>query len=1050
MPLPYTGRKGESNFEEDFIDLLISAGWESNILKNKTVDELKENWYQIVYERNIAALNSVPLSDGEKAQLDDALKQQADTPVKANLFLNTAERGISIIRDRDSKDTVHAGKEAYLNLFNVREIAGGSSRYQIAEQTHFIQNGTEYSDRRGDVTLLIDGLPIIHIELKASGIDVHEACTQIRKYALERVFTGFMSTVQMFWAITPEDALYFANPGDESKFNPSYYFHWGDRDNNVIKDWRELITGKSHILSVPEAHKMIGYYTVADKDKNILKICRNYQYAGIKAIVKRTAQQKWGDHDQLGGYVWCTTGGGKTMTSFKAGQLIIDMNLADKVVFVVDRKALDEQSLKEYRSFSRSGETVSGAKSTKDLFRMLHGTNSDESMIMTSIQKLSNIHEDAKKFDPRKLQDIESKRIVFIIDEAHRSQFGVMHQSVKNTFYNALFFGFTGTPIMKLNMREGEQTTEKVFGQCLAVYSLATGIRDGNVLGFWPEYISVFKEEDEREAVALHEAKVPDASQLTPGTDAYKTYQYYKEKAPLAAKHDSDGKVTEKGIEDFLSDADFNTPAHREAVVDHILKNWDKTAYGPWHLTDHGTDRTMFHGLLATTSIEEACEYWDLFQKKAPEKHVTALFDPNVDNNLPGVVDKQKWLIRIVDQYNKDFGTAYNRKNDPDYTGFKSDLIARLSHKKPYVDIGNDHNKCLDLVIVVDQLLTGFDSDRLNVVYMDKVMEMDGLIQAISRTNRVFNSDDKPFGLVKFFRKPETMKYNLDAALELYCEGDTIGVKEKELKENLSFMNTLYDEICVVFSHDKIKNFSKIPSLPEDQQKFRKDYIHLKAAMRAAILQGFDWNGIYASELHFDEMTYKTLGVRFSELPSTGTGGGARSAAVGLGINVNLTADLGSQIDADYLEARFKILTISEVEQATSKAEVLKDIYDHLSVLPVILQKYARQVLTDIQTGVLKVTPGVKFMEYINEYHEKAVRKAIDAEAARFGIDADLFFDLYNSTGSAGLDQVKLQHVEETADMTLTAKTFGVSGFKAKKKLHAELSDFITNKKAEA
>lgn len=341
MPLPYTGNKGESNFEADLVKLLTKAGWEKEILKNKTVPELIDNWRNILFERNRRTLNNVPLSDDEMDCVLDVVKLQANTPVKANHFVNG--RPLAIKRDLDSPDTQHAGHEVYLDLFSAAEIAGGSSRYQIAEQTYF-STDPQYNDRRGDVTLLINGMPVIHIELKSSGVDVYEASNQIIKYANEGVWNGFMGLVQVFWAITPEDAMFFANAGAPNSFNPAFFFRWGDRDNNIVKDWRELITGECHILSVPEAHKLIGYYTVADSAKDVLKVCRSYQYAAIRAIVGKTAKQKWGDHNQLGGFVWCTTGGGKTMTSFKAGQLITDMNLADKVVFVVDRKVLDEQS----------------------------------------------------------------------------------------------------------------------------------------------------------------------------------------------------------------------------------------------------------------------------------------------------------------------------------------------------------------------------------------------------------------------------------------------------------------------------------------------------------------------------------------------------------------------------------------------------------------------------------------------------------------------------------------------------------------------------------
>lgn len=1044
MPLPYTGPHGEQNFEADFIALLQQSGWEKQVLKNCTALDLIANWRQILFERNRALLHGVPLSDDEMQQVLDGLRQYADTPVKANHFLNSAERGLPIRRDRDSEDTAHAGKEVYLDLFRAREIAGGSSRYQIAEQTKFVSTHPNYPNRRGDITLLIDGIPVIQIELKASGVDVFEATTQLQKYTQENIFKGFMGLVQVFWAISPEDALYFANPGSHDRFHPAFFFHWGDRDNHIIRDWRELIAGPSHILSVPEAHKLIGYYTIADRNADVLKVCRSYQYTAINAIVRRAGKQRWGEHQQRGGFIWCTTGGGKTMTSFKAGQLILDLGFADKVVFVVDRRALDEQSTREYNSFARDGESVCSTTSSVNLFNKLKSRKADDAMIMTSIQKLANVNEEASHIDAATLAEVAGRRICFIVDEAHRSQFGKMHRRVKDTFYNALFFGFTGTPILAKNMKDSEETTESIFGLCLAVYSLATGIRDGNVLGFWPEYDPTFAEQDMRRVIALREAKISDASELKPGTKSFAAYQYYMTKAPMATVYKPDGSIETKGIEDFFSSTDYDSDAHRRAVVRHILDNRLMVAFGG----EHGT---RFHGMLATSSIPEAYAYWQLFQEMAPGLHVTALFDPNIDQNTAGVIDKEEWLITIIGRYNEQFDTQFNRRTDPHYEHFKSDLTARLAHKKPYQHIANDAAKCLDLVIVVDQLLTGFDSVYLNVLYMDKVMESDALIQAISRTNRIYDNAEKPWGMVKFYRKTNTMRRNLQDALELYCEGDTAGVMEQELMANLHLLNALYKDIAALFEHDGIERFCRLPKDSAAQQKFRKDFTKMRSTLRAAFLQGFQWSGAYAGSLIFDEMTYHILRERFRELPSTGTH--SQPPRAGYQLETNLTSVLGEQIDSDYLESRFKILTISDIEardQEANKAAVIKDIEANLGILPARLQPYARQVLDDIHAGALHAEPGKRFRTYITEYREHAISHAVHEEAAKYGIDEAKLLDVYRTTGTQGINQIALKEVENTADITKIMQIYGCSRFAAKSKLHAALTNYISAQRAEA
>ncbi len=1050
MSLPYTGRKGEAEFEKDFIQLLTTEGWEPEILKYKYVSDLIDNWREIINERNRVKLNNVDLSDAEMDQILDAVKQQANTPVKANHFIQNGdpERGLAIKRDKDSADSVHAGKEVYLDLFNAREIAGGNSRYQIAEQTYF-STDPRYSDRRGDITLLIDGMPVIQIELKASGVPVSEACDQIVKYSKEGIWKGFMGLIQVFFAISPDDTVYFANAGDYRKFNPSFFFRWADRNNDIVKDWRELIKGKNRILSIPEAHKLIGYYCVADTALDSLKVCRSYQCVAIKAIVQRAAEQKWGDHNQRGGFVWCTTGGGKTMTTFKAGELIIDLGLADKVVFVVDRKTLDTQSSKEYESFAKDGESVVQTSSSMNLFRKLKSNNADDHMILTSIQKISRINEDAEKINKNELEVVKAKRIVFIVDEAHRSQFGKMHEKVKRTFDNAVFFGFTGTPIFAQNMRPGELTTESVFGNVLAVYSLATGIRDGNVLGFWPEAVKTYDDQDLREAVALAECHVKDAKDIDPNSDTWKLYRHIKG-LPMASEVDEFGEIKKdkqghllKGIEDYLSAKQYDNDEHRKCVVDNILNNFNTIAFG-----EYGT---RFHGILATSSILEAYEYWKLFKKEAPDLHVTSLFDPNTDANTSSVFEKETALIDVIDDYNKMFNTAFDRQTDPDYSRFKADLTARLAHKDAYNHIGNNQKDEIDIVIVVDQLLTGFDSKYVNVLYLDKELKSDNLIQAISRTNRVFNSVEKPWGLVKFFRKPYTMKRNLKDALKLYCQGDTAGVQVEDLEKNIQKMNKIFNNIVDIFKQEQIPEFQWLPRSLELRDKFRKEFSKLKSIMRGAMLQGLKWNNEYGKELNFDEKTYRILTMRFNDL-ANGRRGGKFGIKPGYDVKTDPSTMEMEKIDADYLESQFKIATLQDItdeeDYRKTQRDAIEEIRKNLGTMSETDQKYARRVLNDIENEVLFVKPGHTFMEYIQEYKEREIHSAIEQEADKFGLNVPLFIKVYMSR-STGIDQIELQKLEDTAIMERAESYYNCSRFNAIKKMHAELVSYISEKKAE-
>ena len=438
----------ELAFESALINLLFEKGWERTVLKNKTEKELLQNWADILFENNrgIDRLNDYPLTEGEMQQIIEQITALR-TPLKLNGFING--KTISIKRD-NIDDKLHYGREVSLKIYDRQEIAAGQSRYQIAEQPVFPTKSKMLNDRRGDLMLLINGMPVIHIELKKTGIPVSQACNQIEKYAHEGVFTGLFSLVQVFVAMTPEETVYFANPGPDGQFNKDYYFHWADFNNERMDAWQDIA---SYFLSIPMAHQLIGFYTVADDTDGILKVMRSYQYYAASAISDKVAKTKWADKDIYGGYIWHTTGSGKTMTSFKSAQLISNSKDADKVVFLVDRIELGTQSLLEYRNFADDNETVQATENTNVLIAKLKSSDPADTLIVTSIQKMSNIKDDGG-MNSKDIELINDKRIVFIVDECHRSTFGEMLSTIKETFPGAIFFGFTGTPIQDENQRK--------------------------------------------------------------------------------------------------------------------------------------------------------------------------------------------------------------------------------------------------------------------------------------------------------------------------------------------------------------------------------------------------------------------------------------------------------------------------------------------------------------------------------------------------------------------------------------------------------------------
>lgn len=680
----------EAAFETAIINLLVEKyGWDPEILRYRTEEDLIQNWKQILFENNrdVDRLNDVPLTNSEMQQILDQIVYLR-TPLKLNGFING--KTISIKRD-NSADELHFGKEVSLKIYDSQEIAAGQSRYQIAQQPVFKARSSVLPNRRGDFMLLINGMPLFHVELKRSGVDVSQACNQIEKYSHEGIFTGLFSLVQIFIAMEPEETVYFANPGPDGKFDKDYYFHWADANNEPLNHWKDIA---QYLLSIPMAHQLIGFYTVADDTDGILKVLRSYQYYAASKITGRVVMRRWADKDQLGGYIWHTTGSGKTLTSFKSAQLIAESNDADKVVFLMDRVELGTQSLMEYRGFANDADSVQSTENTDILVAKLKSDDPENTLIVTSIQKMSRVEEEGG-FNSHDIELIQKKRIVFIIDEAHRDVFGEMLQKIKRTFPYAIFFGFTGTPIHDEN-KKNMSTTSDVFGNELHRYTISDGIRDKNVLGFDPYQVLTYKDRDLRREVALEKAKATTEEEALADPKKAEMYRYYMNpaKVPMAGYKKQDGTYF-KGIEDYIPTAQYERDEHQNAVVEDILSNWRTLSCAG-----------KFHAIFATSSIPEAIQYYKEFKTTGGLLKVTALFDPSIDNNGTGII-KEDAIIEIIDDYNRRYNKEFRIST---YAHFKKDISYRLVHKEQYKSIANTPDQQIDLLIVVDQMLTGFDS----------------------------------------------------------------------------------------------------------------------------------------------------------------------------------------------------------------------------------------------------------------------------------------------------------------------------------------------------
>lgn len=981
----------EKEFEEAVIKTLFEKGWSREVIKYPTEQDLIENWKKILFDNNreLDRLNDYPLTDTEMDQIMCQIRELR-TPMKLNSFING--KTISIKRDNPD-DKAHLGKEISLKIYDRDEICAGDSRYQIVQQPKFKRlPGDILPERRGDLMLLINGMPVFHIELKRSGIPVSQATTQIEKYAKENIFTGLFSLVQIFVAMNPEETVYFANPGPNGKFNSQYFFHWADFYNEPINKWLDIC---EYLLSIPMAHKMLGFYTIADETDGILKVMRSYQYYAANKISDVVSKTDWSCHNQHGGHIWHTTGSGKTMTSFKSAQLIANSKDADKVVFLTDRIELGTQSFNAYRNFANDRETVQSTENTDSLVARLKSDKPGDTLIVTSIQKMSNISLEDEYFNAADIKKIRKKRIVFIIDEAHRSTFGEMIITIKQTFPQALLFGFTGTPIHEENKKHNNTTTS-IFGSELHRYSIADGIRDKNVLGFDIYAMPTFKDSDIRKVVALHKLKVSSEEEIYEDEELVTKYNKYL--SMDMAGHLDENKNWIKGVEDSLPTTQYHTDEHRSQVVKDIKDTWKRMA-----MYNSSKGYSKFHAIFATSSINEAITYYRLIKQEIPEMKVTCLFDPSIDNSA-GFAYKEDGLIEIVTDYNERYNQTFTLESTS-MTRFKKDVASRMSHKDQYKHIEEDGKKQLDLMIVVDQMLTGFDSKYVNTLYLDKKMKYENIIQAFSRTNRLCGPQ-KPFGIIRWYRYPHTMKQYVKEAIALYSGDKPKSLFVDKLPTNIEMINQKYEELLTLFKSAGITDYSKLPEDQSERAKFALSFKQFNEYLEAARVQGFTWDKheyefvepetdeTYVLETKPEQEVYNAFLQRYKELAEEIIPDDPDQTEYDRPYEIEgylMEIDTG-KIDNDYMNRCFNkyLESLSGGVSEEVRIETLNQLHKSYAVLSQEEQKYADIFLHDVQRGEVKLDESKTFRDYIMEYMSNARNDQIHAFASIFDLDEEL------------------------------------------------------------
>ncbi len=701
----------------------------------------------------------------------------------------------------------------------------------------------------------------------------------------------------------------------------------------------------------------------------------------------------------------------------------------------------------ELKNKGWENEDVQATENTNILVTKLKSNNPANTLIVTSIQKMSNINEEDGGLKTHDIEKINSKRIVFIVDEAHRSTFGDMLITIKTTFPSALFFGFTGTPIQEENQKH-KNTTSTVFGDELHRYSIADGIRDKNVLGFDPYKIMTYKDKDLRKAVGLEKAKAKDETEALSDPNKKIIFNKYMKKVKMAGYTDAAGKYV-KGIEDELPKSQYKRSEHKEKVVEDIVENWVTLS-----------QNNKFHAIFATSSIPEVIEYYRLLKESKLELKITALFDPNIDN-CGGVAFKTEGLVEIIEDYNKRFEQDFTIAN---HSKFKKDISVRLAHKEPYTRIERTPEKQIDLLIVVDQMLTGFDSKWLNTLYIDKVRKFENIIQAFSRTNRLFGPD-KPFGTIRYYRYPHTMERNINAAVKLYSGDKPIGLFAERLESNLNKLNFIYDEIFELFNNSEVDNFANLPTDISERGKFAKLFKEFNDYLEAAKIQGFKWKqlkyffgkgkGKSEIELKFDEKKYLILALRYKELSNRNVeGGDGGFGDVPFEIDGYLTEIDTGVIDADYMNSRFeKFLKIRKHDDSDSEQikKILDELHKSFSSLSQENQKYANIFIHDVYSGDATLYQGKTFREHITEYHFNSKNSEVDNISKEFGLDKTKLRKMMNSNvTNLNINEFgRFDELKNSVDKEKVKAYFEkfesrkVSTFEVNMKLHNLLQDFI-------
>lgn len=755
--------------------------------------------------------NSVKIYDGDvfvsnlQTQLE-AFNDTTFTKKELDAILNHLAKGNVFEKAKTLRDRFRLAKEDgtsfYVRFFNNEDWS--LNRYQVTNQVQ--QEGSFLN--RYDVTVLVNGLPLVQIELKRRGMEIKEAFHQINRYQKHSFWSnyGLFQYVQLFIISNGANTKYLVNNPLQSVLQ-TYY--WANENNSNVTELADFVNA---FLSINHLGKMIAHYVVINETFKIMMVLRPYQYYATEAIIRQV------ETSNANGYIWHTTGSGKTLTSFKTSQIVMDLPHVHKVVFVVDRKDLDYQTMNEFNSFKK--DSVDVTDNTHSLVRQL---TDETKLVLTTIQKLNNAI--TKAHYENRMAHLKDKKIVFIFDECHRSQFGETHDRIIEYFKKSQLFGFTGTPIFADNASKnefGKRTTKDLFGDCLHKYVITDAIRDQNVLKFGIEYVGKYKQKG--------------------------------------------NTFIDIEVEDIDRAEVLNSTKRLEKIVDYIIAYHDQKTFSK-----------TYSALFAVSSIDNLIQYYDIFKrKKEAGEHnlrIATIFtfgtneeDDDAQDFLPGdelpmaaeaqAIYKSSHtrdkLEAYIGDYNKMYGTSFSTKDSQQFENYFKDISKRLKEREK--ENFNNEKDRLDIVLVVSMMLTGFDAKKVNTLYVDKNLKHHGLIQAFSRTNRILG-EQKSQGNILSFRN---LKGATDKAIALFSNKEAVEVILLPSAEVIAgkFDEALRKLLAIAPTYQSVDNLLS----EEDERAFIEAFRALLRVKNVlASYTDFSWDNLGMDEETFENYKSKYL-----------------------------------------------------------------------------------------------------------------------------------------------------------------------------------------------